>query len=139
MLLSNTPEHRAWRNMKERCYNIRAPNYKYYGRRGITVDKYWRVSFERFLQDVGPRPGPGYSLDRIDTNGNYVPGNVRWATEEEQLVNKDRPKLNEEDVITIQSAPSIVTGPMLADLLGITRQTVNNWRKKSVDVRSQPR
>lgn len=84
-----TPEFKAWVNMKYRCDNPSAQNYEYYGARGITVCDRWRDSFEVFLADMGPRPGAGYSLDRYPNNdGNYEPGNCRWATADEQAKNR---------------------------------------------------
>lgn len=81
-------EYRAWSSMKTRCYNRNSPNYRYYGGRGISVCDRWLNSFQTFLRDVGNRPGPGYSLDRYPNNdGNYEPGNVRWATKREQQNN----------------------------------------------------
>ena len=73
--------------MKSRCLNPRQADYPSYGGRGITVCERWLHSFEAFLADVGPRPA-GMSLDRINVNGNYEPGNVRWATAREQRANQ---------------------------------------------------
>ena len=81
--MCETPEYAAWANMLHRC----RANYKRYGARGIVVCDEWG-SFERFLEDVGPRPGPDRELDRIDNDGNYEPGNVRWATKKEQMRNR---------------------------------------------------
>jgi hypothetical protein len=77
---SRKPEYRAWGSMIARCTNPRVNNFGDYGGRGITVCPRWRASYEDFLADVGSRPGPEYSLDRIDVNGHYEPHNVRWAT-----------------------------------------------------------
>jgi hypothetical protein len=81
-------EYGPWRRMKGRCYDKNNNRYPLYGARGIQVCDRWRDDFWQFLSDVGPRPGPTYSLDRIDCNGNYELGNVRWATREEQQRNK---------------------------------------------------
>jgi hypothetical protein len=73
--------------MKTRCKNPKDPAYEYYGGRGIRVAPEFE-SFESFLNIVGPKPGPEYSLDRYpDNNGNYEPGNVRWATKQQQARN----------------------------------------------------
>jgi hypothetical protein len=85
--MKRTPEWRAWSSMKKRCENPKVPGYKDYGGRGITFHESWK-SFEQFYADVGPRPSPSHSLDREDNNGNYEPGNVRWATGFEQGQNK---------------------------------------------------
>jgi hypothetical protein len=73
--------------MKKRCAIPSASGYRNYGGRGIRVCERWRESFLAFLDDVGCRPTGRHSLDRIDTNGNYEPGNVRWATTTEQATN----------------------------------------------------
>jgi hypothetical protein len=83
------PEYRSWEGMRRRCSNPKADNYAYYGARGIYVCERWRT-FQNFLTDMGPRP-PGKTLDRIDVNGNYEPGNCRWATASEQRANQ-RPR-----------------------------------------------
>lgn len=76
---SSTPEYRAWGAMIQRCTNPKHPKYKAYGGRGITVCARWR-EYQHFLEDLGRRPGPAYSLDRERNEGNYEPGNCRWAT-----------------------------------------------------------
>jgi hypothetical protein len=85
--LSKTAEHRTWERMLQRCYNDKHKAYGDYGGRGIKVCKKWRGrrGFSAFLAHVGPRPSPKHSIDRYpDKNGNYVRGNVRWATRTEQ-------------------------------------------------------
>ncbi len=86
--LIDTPEYNAWSLMKDRCLNLKSSNYPNWGGRGITICPEWRDDFPTFLRAVGTRPAPGYSLDRIDNEGPYEPGNVRWATKLEQTQNR---------------------------------------------------
>lgn len=85
--MNKTPEHRSWVHMRQRCGNPKKKEYPHYGGRGIKVCEQWQKSFKAFYADVGPRPSPKHSLDRIDVNGNYEPGNVRWATQQQQVEN----------------------------------------------------
>jgi hypothetical protein len=87
------PEYATWVNMKQRCDNPAIRSYRWYGARGITVCARWRDSFENFLADMGQRPSPKHSIDRIDVNGNYEPNNCRWATKQEQIANM-RPRIS---------------------------------------------
>lgn len=88
--LHGVPEYRVWKTMKSRCTSPGQQSFKYYGARGIGVCDRWRESFETFYADMGPRPGPQYSIDRINNDGHYEPGNCRWATATEQALNKRR-------------------------------------------------
>lgn len=83
-----TPEYKSWQGMLSRCRNENNVDYRNYGGRGITVFVDWVTSYEKFLAYVGRRPGPRYSIDRINVNGNYEPGNVRWATQKQQAQNR---------------------------------------------------
>ena len=86
--LTQTPEYSAWAHMKSRCQNKNNQDYSIYGGRGITVSDSWADSFENFLSDMGKKPEGMFSIDRIDTNGNYEAGNCRWADNHTQSRNK---------------------------------------------------
>jgi hypothetical protein len=105
--------------MKDRCQNPHAPEYKNYGGRGIQVCREWLDSFEAFMRDVGERPGPGYSLERINNGGNYEPGNVKWATSAEQTRNK---RVNH--MLTLHGETRCLTD--WARVLGLNPKTLSN-------------
>lgn len=81
------PIYKAWLSMKSRCTYSDRKDYKYYGGRGVSIGSRW-LSFDNFLEDMGPTWGPGLTLDRIDPNGNYGPGLCKWSTQAEQASNK---------------------------------------------------
>jgi len=116
-----TPEYRAWANMKTRCYAPSYRGYHNYGGRGIRVADEWRNSFEAFYAHVGPRPSAQHSIDRIDNGGNYEPGNVRWATRNEQQGNKRRKHL----IIAVRVKPDLYAwADEQAAIEGISRSDV---------------
>lgn len=86
--LANSSEYNTWNKIKGRCFNPKDEGFSDYGGRGITMCDEWKNSFEAFYNYVGKKPEGKYSMDRINNEGNYEPGNVRWATDIEQANNK---------------------------------------------------
>lgn len=84
---TKTSEFRIWVTMKQRCMNPRNKNYSDYGGRGIKIYKKWVNDFMAFYNYIGQRPSQKHSIDRIDNNQGYIPGNIRWATMKEQRRN----------------------------------------------------
>lgn len=107
--------------MMYRCTSPKSPNWAYYGGRGITVCERWR-DFRNFVADMGERP-PGMSIERSDNDGNYEPGNCRWATRSEQQRNSRNSKLTQADVDWIRSRP--LSNSEMARRLGISQPVVS--------------
>jgi hypothetical protein len=90
----NHPLYKTWDMMIQRCTNVNHPSYKRYGGRGIRVCDEWRQSFNAFALYMGPKPSPSHTIDRIDHDGDYRPGNVRWSTRSTQAFNKGVSRMN---------------------------------------------
>lgn len=120
-----TPERSIFSNMLQRCHNPKHPKFHHYGGRGITVCDEWRDKggFARFLEHIGPRPSPKHSVDRIDNSIGYAPGNVRWATQAEQMNNT-------RSTVRFDVAGRKMTKAELATFTGMTIRTIE-WRRSS--------
>jgi hypothetical protein len=117
-----TDIYKTWEGMLQRCLNRKNDHYHIYGGRGIRVCNRW-LNFEKFLADMGERPGPGYSLDRKDNDGHYEPGNVRWATHKEQCNNTRRN-------VCAQINGVRMTGSEIGEKFGIDSTTVRDRIKR---------
>lgn len=116
-----TPTFRSWQRMMNRCFNPRASQFKYYGGRGVTVCERWK-QFKLFLIDMGERPS-GHSIDRFpDVNGNYEPGNCRWASVENQQRNK-------RSVVPVVAYGLSLTLPEWEKRLGVSRKIL--WQRRN--------
>jgi len=120
-----TPEYRAWKAMIQRCSNSKLYGYHCYGGRGIKVCEAWAKSFLRFWEHVGDRPSAEHSLDRYpDKNGDYEPGNVRWATQKQQCGNlRKNVWLSAFGVRLIQSD--------WAKLIGTSKVAIGRWLRRN--------
>ena len=85
-----TKEYRSWAKIKQRCLNPKHKHFKNYGGAGITISCGWRDDFQAFLDHIGPAPTDAHTVDRIDNSRGYEPGNVRWATKEQQARNTSK-------------------------------------------------
>lgn len=102
--MSKRSNYESWRGMIRRCTNPKYALYKDYGGRGIKVCDRWLNSISAFTEDMGQRPPGGFYLERINNNGNYEPGNCRWATRKEQARNKRNNHLITLDGVTLTLA-----------------------------------
>lgn len=123
---TKTTEYRIWQNMRNRCQLPTATAFDRYGGRGISVCVRWRTSFSAFLADMGPRPSIGHSIDRIDNDGHYEPGNCRRATKATQTANR-QPRRDAKlspvlaDIMTTVYWSTKFTQPQLAKWFGVSR------------------
>lgn len=118
-----TGAYSSWGAMKQRCTNPRHRDYARYGGRGVTVCAQW-MSFAGFFADMGERP-PGMTLERIDNDGNYEPGNVQWANRFAQARNRSNKRLTEADVRWIRSKAETMRHKDIAAQLGVSRTYVS--------------
>ena len=126
--MTETSEYTSWEGMKRRCFN---PNYKKYaswGGRGITVCDRWKNSFENFFADMGLKPSPDHSLDRIDNNGNYQKNNCRWATKEQQVNNRKNNRLITIDGVTLNVKQWEKKKGFKTNV--ITKRLINGWSER---------
>ena len=124
---TRTSEYNIWSSMIARCTNRKCHAYHRYGGRGITVCERWRTSFINFFSDMGPRPSLKYTLDRFpDNDGNYEPGNCRWATMKEQQRNRGNNHL-----ITINGQTKCLNE--WAEIVGLHRTAIERRIKKGMN------
>lgn len=115
--MTRSDEYDIWAHMKDRCFNKNHKHYDSYGGRGITICPEWVNDFAAFVAFVGPRPSKGHSIDRINNDGNYEPGNVRWATQIEQ--NRNR---RHNIILTVDGVDKLLVE--WAEIKGIPRSTI---------------
>lgn len=123
---SGSPEYSCWKSMISRCSNPSASGYKHYGARGISVHPMWLGyphGFQNFVGHIGERPSSEFSIDRINVNGNYEPGNVRWATTAQQARNRRNNR-------TVQYHGETLCHVDLAEKLGITPQSLEKRARR---------
>jgi hypothetical protein len=126
--LTYIAEARALNAMQQRCENPKHKHFSYYGGRGIMIHERYRGrgKVERLVADIGPKPSPLHTIDRIENSKGYEPGNLRWATRKEQAANT-RPKRNgltPEQAAAVRADPR--DGETVAKEYGVTRQAI--WR-----------
>lgn len=121
-----TPEYNTWRHMKARCYNPKDPRYLNYGAKGVVVCEGWCNSYEAFLADMGRRPSPQHTLERINVYGNYEPGNCVWLVAELQARNQRQTKLTVEGVQLAKDwLAQGYSQQTIADLLGVSQTLIS--------------
>jgi len=139
--VSDIKLYRVWHSMRQRCGNPKSPAYHCYGGRGIKVCDRWVKSFSDFCEDMGPKPSPKHTVERIDNDGDYEPDNCCWATRTEQGRNRAYVKLTAADAVEIKTL--LASGSkqhVLASKFGVSRSTIahiateRNWRDTEAQI-----
>jgi hypothetical protein len=116
--MSKSPEYIIWAGIKQRCRTEKRPSVRrYYADKGVDMCREWAESFETFFADMGPRPSPRHTIDRIDNDRGYEPGNCRWATREEQANNRS-------NNVNIEYAGETLSSAQWAKRFGLDRSTL---------------
>lgn len=122
---SKSPEYTTWQCMRQRCYVTKVACYPRYGGKGIRVCQRWLDSFDNFLADMGTRPSPKHTIDRIDSTGNYSPENCKWSTIYEQNQNRSSVTLNPTLIKQIYHRRAEgASASIIADEFGVDRSTI---------------
>lgn len=120
--MPKTKEYECWKKIRARCSNKNSPDYPRYGGRGIMVCQRWN-SYHNFFEDMGLAPSPKHSIERIKNDGNYEPGNCRWATNKEQANNRD-------SNVLIKYQGRVQNVKQWCEEIGITYETVRIRMKR---------
>jgi len=131
--MRGSPEYRSWQGMKNRCLNVNDKDYRRWGGRGISIHQEWIDSFELFYSHIGPKPLGKYSIERIDNNKGYIPGNVEWANCKCQAENRSNSWIVEIDGIIYASLHDA------SNKLGVSETTVVRWCDGFTDSRRSTR
>lgn len=132
-----TNEYMVWKTAKQRTSNSKQKNFRRYGGRGILMCEEFRADFGAFLRELGPKPTPDghWTVERVDNDKGYEPGNIRWATAAEQAQNSSRTRLSWEDVRDLRRKGKYATWPTIAADYGVGRSCVRaalaglTWRE----------
>lgn len=125
--LSSHKVYVCWSKIKMRCHNPSNPDFPLYGGRGISVFSEWRNNFSSFFDCIGLPPSPQHTIDRIDNNGNYEPGNVRWATAEQQANNTRRS-------VRISFNGTPITISEASKITGFKGSCIGHYRRKGMNL-----
>lgn len=125
------PLYSTWHSMKQRCHNPTSAGYKNYGGRGIYVCPEWKNNFQKFVTDVGAKPSPQHSIERINNNGPYSKDNCKWVLPSEQIHNRRDSKLTSAQILEIYNTRRDIPARHWAKEFGVTTKTIFNIRSKN--------